>query len=188
MAPEVADRVGSLMATHRLTVRAGTIAGYRDRQDDVAVMIRRRGTADIERFSVSHVINCTGPQLRVSDAGDPFVDSLLASGLVSPGPYGLGLDVADDGAVIDAEGTRAANLWTIGPMRRGVEWETTAAREIRCQAASLGACLVAAAGTQAETPQLEQASEPGTQRVPRSLAAVAVAVGPAVVAPVRISR
>jgi uncharacterized NAD(P)/FAD-binding protein YdhS len=188
MAPEVADRIGSLMATHRLTVRAGAIAGYQDRQDDVAVMVRRRGTAEVERLCVSHVINCTGPQLRVSEAGDPFVDSLLTAGMVRPGPYGLGLDVGDDGAIIDATGARAGNLWAIGPMRRGVEWETTAAREIRCQAVSLAARLSVAAGPHTETAQREEASEPGTQRVPRSLAAVVVAAAPAGRAPVRISR
>jgi uncharacterized NAD(P)/FAD-binding protein YdhS len=190
MAPEVADRVGSLMATHRFTVRAGSIAGYRDRQDDVAVMVRRRGTAEIERFTVSHVINCTGPQLRVSDAGDPFVDSLLAAGLVRPGPYGLGLDVAEGGAIIDASGGQPGNLWAIGPMRRGVEWETTAAREIRCQAVALAARLAAGATAQGGTAEgdLPPGSAPGNQRMPRSLAAVAVAAAPAGIAPVRISR
>jgi uncharacterized NAD(P)/FAD-binding protein YdhS len=188
MAPEVADRVGNLIATHRLTVRAGSIAGYRDRQDDVAVMVRRRGSAEIERFAVSHVINCTGPQLRLSDAGDPFVDSLLASGLVRPGPYGLGLDVADGGAIVDAAGVHARNLWAIGPMRRGVEWETTAAREIRCQAVALAARLSACAGAGTKTPAQDSDPDPddGAQRITRSLAAVAVATAPTGVAPARI--
>jgi uncharacterized NAD(P)/FAD-binding protein YdhS len=183
MAPEVADRVGGLLATHRLTVRAGSIAGYEDRQDEVEVMIRRRGSADIERISVSNVINCTGPQLRVSDAADPFVNSLLASGLVQAGPYDLGLDVARDGAVIDAAGVRTDNLWTIGPMRRGVEWETTAAREIRSQAIALAARLSAGACARTD-PSLRNPS-PEVQRVPRSLQTVAAAS--AGVAPARIS-
>jgi uncharacterized NAD(P)/FAD-binding protein YdhS len=188
MAPEVADRIGSLVATHRLTVRAGSIAGYRDRQHDVAVMVRRRGTAEVERFTVSHVINCTGPQLRVSDAEDPFVDSLLAAGMVRPGPYGLGLDVDEDGAILDTTGARTGNLWAIGPMRRGVEWETTAAREIRCQAVALGARLSAAGGVGSDTVQRERSSDRGTHRTPRSLAAVAVAATPAGISPVRVPR
>jgi len=185
MAPEVADRVGSLLATHRLTVRAGSIAGYQDRQGDVEVLVRRRGSTEIERFSASHVINCTGPQLRISDAGDPFVDHLLAAGLVQPGPYGLGLDVAEDGAIIDATGARAGNLWTIGPLRRGVEWETTAAREIRCQAVALAARLSEVASPRtAPTPQHPDLEH---QRSPTSLQAVAAAAASAAVVPVRIS-
>jgi uncharacterized NAD(P)/FAD-binding protein YdhS len=185
MAPEVADRVEGLMAAHRLTVRAGSIAGYRDRGDDVEVMVRRRGSAEIDRFSVTHVINCTGPQLRVSDAAEPFVDSLLAQGLVRPGPYGLGLDVAGDGAILDATGHRAGNLWTIGPMRRGVEWETTAVREIRAQAVALGTHLSAVAAARIELSEEDPIQD--LARLPRSLQAVAVAAGSTGVSPVGLS-
>jgi uncharacterized NAD(P)/FAD-binding protein YdhS len=101
--------------------------------------------------------------------------------MVRPGPYGLGLDVAEDGAILDTTGARTGNLWAIGPMRRGVEWETTAAREIRCQAVTLGARLSAAAGGHTDTVQREQASGRGTHRVPGSLTAVAVPAAPAVV-------
>jgi uncharacterized NAD(P)/FAD-binding protein YdhS len=185
MAPEVAARVGNLLATHRLTVRAGSIAGHRDRQDDVEVAVRRRGSAEIERCSVSHVINCTGPQLRISDAGDPFVDDLLASGLVQPGPYGLGLDVAEDGAIIDATGARAGNLWAIGPLRRGAEWETTAAREIRCQAVALAARVSEVSGMRTEPVPPRRNQE--HHRSPRSLQTVAAAAASSAVVTVRVS-
>jgi uncharacterized NAD(P)/FAD-binding protein YdhS len=186
MAPEVAERVSTLMATHRLTVRAGAIAGYEDRESGVDVMIRRRGSAEAERLAVSYVINCTGPQMRVTDAADPLLDALLAAGLVRPGPYGLGVDVAEDGAVIDADGLRAGNLWTIGPLRRGVEWETTAAREIRSQAVALAARLSAIAGQRAE--RATQGPNPENERLPRGLRAVAVAAASAGATPVRVSR
>jgi uncharacterized NAD(P)/FAD-binding protein YdhS len=137
MAPEVAIRAGHLMASHRLSVSAGRIEGHRDLPDGVEVAVRRRGATRADLFAASYVINCTGPQLRVSDAGNPLIDGLMSSGLVRPGAYGLGLDVTEDGAVIGANGVRSRNLWTIGPLRRGVEWETTAAREIRAQAGAL---------------------------------------------------
>jgi uncharacterized NAD(P)/FAD-binding protein YdhS len=105
---------------------------------------------------------------------------------VRPGPYGLGLDVADDGAILDTAGARAGNVWAIGPMRRGVEWETTAAREIRCQAVALGARLSAVDGAPTDTVQREQDSDRAWNRVPPSLATVAV-VATASVAPVRVS-
>jgi uncharacterized NAD(P)/FAD-binding protein YdhS len=137
MAPEVMVRVGHLMASHRLSVSAGVIEGHRDLPHGVEIAVRRRGTARTDVFAVSYVINCTGPQLHVSDARNPLVDELLSSGLVRPGPYGLGFDATEDGAVINADGVRSRNLWTIGPLRRGGEWETTAAREIRAQAVAL---------------------------------------------------
>jgi uncharacterized NAD(P)/FAD-binding protein YdhS len=143
MAPEVADRVGNLIAASRLSVRAGAIEGYREVPGAIEVVIRRRRSAGREVISVSHVINCTGPQLRVSEAGDRLVDNLLAGGVVRPGPFDLGIDVAEDGAVIDAQGVPSPRIWSIGPLRRGVEWETTAVREIRSQAVSLAARLLA---------------------------------------------
>jgi uncharacterized NAD(P)/FAD-binding protein YdhS len=141
MAPEVASSVEGLLAAGRLRITAGSIAGHSDRSDGVDVTVRLRGSGRTDVFGVSCVINCTGPQLSISAAGDPLIDGLLASGLVRPGPYGLGLDVACDGEVIDALGNRSRSIWAIGPLRRGVEWETTAAREIRDQAAALGARL-----------------------------------------------
>jgi uncharacterized NAD(P)/FAD-binding protein YdhS len=143
MAPEVSHRVEHLMSSRRLRVSAGSIAAHRDLPDGVEVAVRMRGTDVTATITVAHVINCTGPQLRISDAGDPLIDSLLSSGLVRPGPYGLGLDVTCQGAVIDGSGDPSSNIWAIGPLRRGVEWETTAAREIRAQAAALGAQLSA---------------------------------------------
>jgi uncharacterized NAD(P)/FAD-binding protein YdhS len=154
MAPDVAARVGLLMANRRLSVRAGTIVGWREVPGAVDIELRRRGSRETEAVSVAHVINCTGPQASVSDAGDPFIDSLLAAGYVQPGPYGLGFDVAEDGAVIDAAGVRSQYLSAIGPLRRGVEWETTAAREIRFQAGALAARLASMGTETAEPPDL----------------------------------
>jgi uncharacterized NAD(P)/FAD-binding protein YdhS len=186
MAPEVADRVSDLLASLRLTVMAGSIAGHRDLPDRVEVIVRPRGGTATEALSVAHVINCTGPQLKVSDAGDPFVDSLLAADLVRPGRYGLGFDVAEDGAVIDTSGARSGRLWAIGPLRRGVEWETTAAREIRAQAVALAARLVPAAEATPERSLPPDIASSGTS-MPRLMATVAAAV-PKHVAGARVLR
>jgi uncharacterized NAD(P)/FAD-binding protein YdhS len=141
MAPEVAQRVERLLAAQQLCLTAGSIEGHRDVPDGVEVSVRRRGTAETDVFAVSTVVNCTGPQLSIRAAADPLIDALLLSGFVRPGPFGLGLDVTRDGAAIDAFGFASDNLWAIGPLRRGVEWETTAAREIRAQAVAMARML-----------------------------------------------
>lgn len=147
MAPAVASRVDRLITSHRFSVRAGAIESHRDGADNgVEVVIRRRGSAGSDVLTVSSVVNCTGPQLKVSDAADPLIESLLRARQARPGPYGLGLDVTTDGAVIDAHGVASQRLWTIGPLRRGAEWETTAAREIRAQALALASRLSAVRG------------------------------------------
>jgi uncharacterized NAD(P)/FAD-binding protein YdhS len=48
-----------------------------------------------------------------------------------------GLDVAEDGAIIDANGRPSDKLFTLGPARKGLLWESTAVPEIRGQAQKL---------------------------------------------------
>lgn len=88
------------------------------------------GTLKVRRVGVpvKGFVDCTGPGRAIDD---PLVRTMAADGLVRPGPHGIGLDATPEGRIGRA-------LWTIGPMRRGVLWETTAAPEIRAQARVLG--------------------------------------------------
>jgi uncharacterized NAD(P)/FAD-binding protein YdhS len=49
----------------------------------------------------------------------------------------LGLRTTDNGAVLHADGSHSTHLFTLGPLRRGDLWETTAVPELRVQAARL---------------------------------------------------
>jgi uncharacterized NAD(P)/FAD-binding protein YdhS len=158
MAPEIATRVHGLLSTQRLRISRGSIGGHRELRDRVEVSVRRRGTSITDVFTAAHVINCSGPQLSISAAGDPLIDGLIASGLVRPGPYGLGLDTACDGAIVDRRGNASRTLSAIGPLRRGVEWETTAVREIRAQAASLAQRLPVIEAEAKPSPRVPAAS------------------------------
>ena len=51
---------------------------------------------------------------------------LLSQNLVRPDVLFLGLDTAEDGALIDGRGIASDFLYTIGPLRKGNLWETTA--------------------------------------------------------------
>jgi uncharacterized NAD(P)/FAD-binding protein YdhS len=106
MAPAVADEIDALLDSGTLKVHKAGVP-------------------------VKGFVDCTGPGQAVDD---PLVRTLAADGLVRPGPHGIGLDVTAQGALIRASGRPHRALWTIGPMRRGVLWETTAAPEIRAQA------------------------------------------------------
>jgi uncharacterized NAD(P)/FAD-binding protein YdhS len=91
-------------------------------------------------LTVDVAIPTTGPVMDVRLLEDPLVRALLASGQARPGPHGLGFATADDGAVLGPLGDR---LWTLGGLRRGDLWETTAIPEIRTQACELAATLAA---------------------------------------------
>ena len=135
MAPASAAALHDMRRDGRLTVGA----------DEVAGVARVRGRLEVRLRSgrvlrVAAVVNCTGPLGDVRRATDPFLDHLLAAGVATAGPLGLGL-ATDDGRLVDARGTSAAPVWTLGAMRRGELWESTAVPEIRGQAARVATAV-----------------------------------------------
>jgi uncharacterized NAD(P)/FAD-binding protein YdhS len=120
MAPPMAQVVDDLLATGRLTVA---------------------GSRDVDPAAYDLVVNCTGPAPVSSTGWNPLVDSLAVRGMLWPGPFGLGIDVDRDGALVDADGVAARALYAVGAARRGSEWEVAAVPDIRRQAQRLAAVL-----------------------------------------------
>ena len=143
MPPPVAGRIAGLLADGYLTIHAGTVFSYEEHEGGVQALVRSAGSTEAAPIvpRVNHVVNCTGSNPDVTAAGSRLLDSLLVAGHVRPGPVGLGLDVDQDGAVIDAHGDVHRVLWAIGPLCKGARWETTAVPEIRAQAAVLAGVL-----------------------------------------------
>jgi len=69
------------------------------------------------------------------------VDHLAVAGMLWPGPFGLGVAVDVDGALVDADGMAARGLYAVGAARRGCEWEVAAVPDIRRQAQRLAELL-----------------------------------------------
>lgn len=88
-------------------------------------------------LDVCAVVNCTGPQYDITSSADPLWNQLLDDGLVRPGPLSLGLDTDSSGRLRPGD----LPMWTLGPLRRGNLWETTAFTEIRAQAEGLAALI-----------------------------------------------
>jgi uncharacterized NAD(P)/FAD-binding protein YdhS len=88
------------------------------------------------------VINCTGPSRDVRKDAPALIRSLLDRGIGRSGPLALGLDVAASGALIGVRGGVSARIFALGPMLKEGLWETTAVRELRCQARDLARHLV----------------------------------------------
>ena len=69
--------------------------------------------------------------------GHPLLCALLESGLARLDGLGIGLATDEEGGLLDAGGRTSSLLSTLGPLRRGSLWESTAIPEIRAQAAVL---------------------------------------------------
>ncbi|WP_155374402.1 FAD/NAD(P)-binding protein [Catellatospora vulcania] len=139
MAPAVADSITALRESGSLRVRAAELCGIEAADEGVRVVLRERHGGAITAPTFAAVVNCTGPGRLVES--DPLVRALVAEGMARPGPYRLGLDTDAHGALLRRDGSAHPALWTLGPTRRGVLWETTAAPEIRTQARGLAVAL-----------------------------------------------
>jgi uncharacterized NAD(P)/FAD-binding protein YdhS len=135
MAPSVGARIAELRAEGRVEVRSG---GVRSMTAPQAGGLLAELDAGVQWFGA--VVNCAGPG-QLPGAAGTFVANLLGTGQARVGPHNLGLDIDSAGRLISAGGEVQPGRWLIGPMRRGVRWETTAVPEIRSQARDLGTTL-----------------------------------------------
>jgi uncharacterized NAD(P)/FAD-binding protein YdhS len=62
---------------------------------------------------------------------------LIAQGLARPDPVGIGIDVTEDCAIVDAKGAASRALYAVGPLTRAAFWEIMAVPDIRVQCAEL---------------------------------------------------
>ncbi len=148
MPPAAAAAIADLREQGRLRLLRGRLLAA----EPVAVGLRARAELDgtVTELDVGWIVNATGPGCDVT--ADPFTAGLIDAGTARPDPLRLGLDVAADGAVLDAAGRPHDRLFALGPLLRGVHFETTAVPEIRAQAAALAPRLLAIARSRAAQP------------------------------------
>jgi uncharacterized NAD(P)/FAD-binding protein YdhS len=136
MPPITARRLAAIDEAGRWTRHTGTVATAVPADDAVTV-----GLSDGTEVTVAAVVNCTGPVAAPSK--DPLLASLTRTGLVRPGPSGLGIDTSDDGRVLGVL-PPSVPLYAVGTLRRGNLYETTAMPEIREQAYDVARAVVRA--------------------------------------------
>lgn len=142
LAPEISDIFSDMEAEGQIRFHTGRITDYREENGRADIAYRERGAATIKHLHAHRVINCTGSETDCRRIDDSLITSLFVQGLARPDPLFLGLDVDPDGALIDYRGKSSRSLFTIGPTRKGLLWETTAVPEIRQQAEQLAGHLV----------------------------------------------
>jgi uncharacterized NAD(P)/FAD-binding protein YdhS len=131
MAPAVADRLESLQASGRVRIEAHSIVSIEPHGRSARVALRTPGSHDLHTVEVDRVINCSGAGCDLRRQAPPLLAGLIAAGLARPDELGLGLDISDDGALLDLEGRPSERIFAIGALRKGVEWEAIGITEIR---------------------------------------------------------
>ena len=142
--PATARRAAALSAAGRLVVHRGRVAAVSDQPCGIQVRIDPGGpVARVTELSAGWLVNCTGPAADITATAHPLLRQLLAGGMARPDPLRLGLDTDPRGALRDADGRVAGDIFALGPLLRGSRYETTAIPEIRDQAAALARHLMA---------------------------------------------
>jgi uncharacterized NAD(P)/FAD-binding protein YdhS len=142
MPQDAAAMADEMLAKGRLSMHGGRLLTMEEKDGKVEVRFRTKGSAEDSVLLVDRVINCTGPECDYRRMRHPLVASLLGQRLVRPDELALGLDTDFNGALVDAEGKPSEVLYTLGPLRKGTLWETTAVPEIRVQAEELARTLL----------------------------------------------
>lgn len=140
MPPTTAAAIDAVVDSGHLMIDKGEVADVSLRGTGVELVVttsegsvRRRGDA---------VVVATGTAWdRRSLQRSPLWSNLLASGVASMHPCGIGVRLDADSHLIDESGHPVPGIVSIGSIRQGEEWETTAIPEIRTQAAAIAKLL-----------------------------------------------
>ena len=143
IAPSIAARIQAMAQDGRLSFQAGKVVSMAMDQGRVMVAWRPRGSHQIERLEPARIVNCTGPQMDISRAGEPLLDQLLETGRIRPDPCRIGIDVDGEWRTLGRSGEASATLHAVGPMTRGAVWEIVAVPDIRNQVQELASRLAA---------------------------------------------
>lgn len=141
-APQVMARIDAPIATGQIEIIRGRL-GKTSRLDDVTVVnINLRGGNGHRELVVDRIIDCSGPRSDATQFDQKLIRQLIATGQIRPDPLRLGIDVVNEGQVIDAEGNATQDLHAIGPITKGTFWEIVAVPDLRIACADLAARLL----------------------------------------------
>lgn len=136
-----ADVIGAMLANGRFEVLAGHKKGITTSNGEIVFQFNAKSGKQEKSVPVDFVINCTGPSGNYWETGNWLIKNLLAKGWMQQDDLKLGIVTGADGEIITAGGEPLLNAFAIGPLRKASEWESTAVREIKNQAARLALAL-----------------------------------------------
>jgi uncharacterized NAD(P)/FAD-binding protein YdhS len=160
MAPSIARRIEVAIKQGRLTLQRARLGRMTPAAAGMDVELLPVGGGAAIEIGVGRVINCSGPIAELSRIRAPLIRSLLDRGAARADPLNLGLEVSDEGAVVDHAGRASGSLFAVGPITKGVFWETTAVPDIRVQCERLAAHMI----EQVQMPWLVQSNRRAASR------------------------
>jgi len=143
-ATRVMARILEAIQRRQLMIVPGRIESMNPAGEHLSVVVRPRGKDGRMTLNAQRVLDCTALTPDLSKLELPLLHDLIAGGIARADALGLGLDVTPAGALIDADGKPAKDLFAIGPITRGTFWEITAVPDIRIACETLAEHLLPA--------------------------------------------
>lgn len=129
MCSDVANRFMRLVSQGAVRVVRGGIHSVDVASDAVTAVIGENK----ETVEFGSVVNCTGPGPAPGSCAK-IIRTMIDQRTAVVDKYGYGVSTDADGTLMAPDGSRHEGIWTVGPLRRGTLWETTAIPELRTQA------------------------------------------------------
>jgi uncharacterized NAD(P)/FAD-binding protein YdhS len=142
IAERIADQLTLQLRSGQIQTHPGRVIEYHETTAGVEITYRERKSGRLSKLFVDRVVNCTGPEGDYRRVSSPLLLDLMEKKMARPDAVSLGLDVTDDGAVVDSQGSPSDFLYALGPLRKGKLWESVAVPELRVQVAELASLLV----------------------------------------------
>ncbi len=129
-----ANALQQLQQSGQLEVLAGSYISVTKNGNTIDFTYQNKAKKHRQSVMVHRILNCTGPSTDYLKTDNILFKNLLAKEWMKQDALKLGIETGFRGEVIKRSGVILQNTFTIGPVRRATEWETTAIREIRTQA------------------------------------------------------
>lgn len=142
-APQVMARIAEARERGQFTIVAGKVIETEAGAAGVALRVKLRGSDAQAVYRGARLIDCSGLNSDCTKVDQPLLQQLLEAGLIRPDALRLGVDVTDDGALIDRDGRPAKDLYALGPITKGAFWEIVAVPDLRVACEAMAERLLA---------------------------------------------
>ena len=145
MPVEASIRLSSLLKEGRLRLVSGRLLQVHSYGHELEIQYRDRSTSQLRKLRADRLINCTGPA-ATERVKDPLTQDMLETGMARISPCGLGLEHDSKGQIVGCNMQPVQGLFSVGPPRKAMLWESTAVPEIRAQVRLLADSILAHIG------------------------------------------
>ena len=137
------DQIQQLRIEGKLRIKSGKITDLTETENGIKVDYFDKKEVKEKVILVGRIINCTGPETDIDKLSTPFLKNCLVKGIINQDNLKLGINAdINTYQVLDSQGNKQNNIYTIGSNLKGMLWESTAVNELRFQSEKLAEELV----------------------------------------------